>query len=358
MGAATEAVGMADVGAQQRPPVVADYIDRLVTVEMRNRGMPTNTIGPLYDAARAEAGGHALTYRAAGGLASRVQRHDNVVIVTGAGSGPLIPKGENDGPIGAAILARALHWGIGATPIMVCEEHHIDPVVASCEAAGVGIRTLDLATQSRVGGGLATAPVVQEQIPSWAEELLDRLQPSAIISIERLGPNSKGVVHGATGLADWDPLVDVAPLFTTAARRGIFSVGIGDAGNEIGFGRIAEDVRRIQPYGGRCRCDCGAGMATVIPTDVLVVAAVSNWGAYGIEACLSIALGQPDLPHKPDEARRIILRCLEAGGLEAMHCTQRYYVDGIEGESSVSLVQLLREMVRIHFEAPETGAIH
>jgi hypothetical protein len=358
MTVANESVAVGQAVDVSRAPAMADYIDRLVTVEMRNRGMPAGKIIPLYEAARAEAGHQPLTFKAASGLLDRIRRHDSVIIVTGAGSGPLIPKGENDGPVGAAVLARALHWGIGCTPVLVCEQQHADPVVAACEAAGVGMRSVELATSTHAGGALVTAPTAQEEIEGWAEALLDRLGPAAIISIERLGPNSKGIVHGATGLAGWDPLVDLAPLFSAAAERGIFSVGIGDAGNEIGFGRIADDVRRIQPHGAVCQCDCGAGMATVVPTDVLVVAAVSNWGAYGIEACLGMLLERDDLQHTPREAEQIILRCLEAGGLEAMFCTQRYFVDGIAGDTSVSLVQILREMVRIYLEKPDAGVIH
>jgi D-glutamate cyclase len=337
---------------------MADSIDRLVTVEMRNRGMPNGKIGPLYEAARSEAGGHPLAYLAAAGLMEKVAPGSAVLIVTGAGSGALIPKGENDGPVGAAVLARAMSLGLGATPIMVCEQHHVDPIAASCEAAGVSVRQLDVATRTHSGCAIVTAPTSQGDVDAWARELLDTLSPSAIIAIERLGPNGKGIVHGATGLSGWDPLVDLAPLFVRAAERGVFSVGIGDAGNEIGFGRIVSDVRRIQPFGANCRCSCGGGMATVVATDVLVVAAVSNWAAYAIEANLATLLERADFQQTPDEAERIIRRCLEAGGLEAMYCTQRFFVDGIAGEVSVDLVQVLREMVRIHLEKPDVGVIH
>lgn len=338
--------------------VMAEYVDRLVTVEMRNRGMPAGKITPLYEAARAEGGGLPLTYRAAKGLAEAVGRHDTVLVVTGAGSGPLIPNGENDGPVGAAVLAHALQFGLGAVPVMICETQHAAPIVGACEAAGITIRDLDTARGAHIGGAVLTAPTVQEEVETWADDLLERLHPAAIVAIERLGPNRAGIVHGSTGLADWDPLIDLASLFTSAARRGIFSVGIGDAGNEIGFGRIAETVRQVQPQGAVCQCPCGAGMATVVPTDVLVVAAVSNWGAYGIEACLSMLLGRPDLPHTAAEEERIITHCLDSGGLEAIHCTRRFAVDGIAGEVSVSLVQMLGEMVRIHAQPADTGVIH
>ncbi len=303
--------------ADGRVPAMADYVDRLVTVEMRNRGMPGGKIAPLYEAARSESGGEPLAFRAAAGLLARTRRHDNVLIVTGAGSGPLIPNGENDGPVGAAVLASALHRGAGCTPILVCEQHHAAPIVAACEAIGVGMRSVEQATGSRVGGALVTSPTRQDEVVDWSRDLLDRLQPSAIVAIERLGPNSKGIVHGATGLSGC-----------------------------------------VQPHGAACQCECGAGMATVVPTDVLVVAAVSNWGAYAIEACIAMLLERTDLQHTPQEAERVILRCLEAGGLEAMFCTQRFFVDGIAGEVSVSIVQLLREMVRIYLEVPDTGVIH
>lgn len=339
-------------------PAMADYIDRLITVEMRNRAMPNGTITPLYEAARAEGGGQPLTYRAAAGLMKNVRRHDNVFIVTGAGSGVLIPQGENDGPVGAAVLARAVYLGLGATPIFVCESHHVEPIIAASEAAGVPIRDLDVTLKSRVGGAVVTAPTVEADVAPWATKLYDQLQPTALISIERLGPNRVGVIHGATGIAGWSPQVDLAPIFTEAAARHVFSIGIGDVGNEIGFGRIQDAVKKIQPYGEKCQCPCGAGMATVISTDVLIVAAVSNWGGYGVEASLSLLLNRPELPHSPAMAETILKRCTEAGGIEAIHCTQTFSCDGIAGEGHVSMVQLLGEMVRIDLQSPTTGALH
>ena len=339
-------------------PAMADYIDRLITVEMRNRAMPNGTIAPLYEAARAEGGGEPLTYRAAAGLIKNVRPKDRVLIMTGAGSGKRIPQGENDGPVGAAVIARAVLLGLGATPIFVCESHHVEPIVAASEAAGVPIRDLDVALEAHVLGAVVAAPTEESEVAAWAKKLYDDLDPKAVVSIERLGPNKVGVIHGATGFAGWLPQVDLAPIITEAAKRGIFSIGIGDVGNEIGYGRIQEAVREIQPYGVKCQCPCGQGMATVISTDVLIVAAVSNWGGYGIEAMLSILLNRPDLPHNAEMAERILRRCTEAGGIEAIHCTQTFACDGIAGESHVGMVQLLREMVKIDLEVPTTGALH
>ena len=45
-------------------------------------------------------------------------------------------------------------------------------------------------------------------------------------------------------------------------------------GNEIGFGLILDDVLKISPWGAKCQCPCGMGVATVTATDVLVVGAI------------------------------------------------------------------------------------
>ena len=340
------------------PEIAGEYVDRLITVEIRNRGMPRGITRQMYDAARAEGGGRPLTLRAAEGLVEHVHRGDNVFIVTGAGTPPLMPKGENDGPVGAAVLARALYWGIGATPVYLLEQHHVDPVVASSEVAGVTVVDYETAKERRQGGVVLTAPTEQSEVANWSASLFDTYHPAAVVSTERLGPNEKGIIHSATGQPLGPPRLDFSPLIAEAARRGIFSVGVGDHGNELGFGRIQGAIKEIHPYGGRCQCSCGAGMATVVNTDALVVATMSNWGIYGIEAMLAVLLGQPHLPHTPEMARRIIYACLDAGGLEAMWGTKLFLVDGADGESSVSVVQMLGDLVRNALAEPTKGTVH
>ncbi len=340
------------------PEIAAEYVDRLITVEIRNRGMPRGITRPLYDAARAEGGGRPLSLRAAEELHARVHRDDNVFIITGAGRPPMMPKGENDGPVGAASLARVFLRGIGATPIYLLEPHHVDPVVAASEAAGVTIVGYDTAKARHHGGVVEKAPTDEAQVAGWASKLFDTYRPTAVISTERLSPNAKGITHNATGQRVPSPYVDLSPVVAEAAKRGVVTVGVGDHGNEIGFGRIQAAVREVHPYGGRCQCPCGAGMASGVRTDVLVVATMSNWGMYGIEAMLAILLNQPYLPHPPAMTRRIIHACLDAGGLEAMWGTKLYLVDGAEGESSEAVVQMLGDLVRNALADPTTGPVH
>jgi hypothetical protein len=99
-------------------------------------------------------------------------------------------------------------------------------------------------------------------------------------------------------------------------------------------------------------------MATIVPTDVVIVAAVSNWGAYGIEAALGVLLQRSDLVHSAEQEERIMLRCLEAGGIEAVFCTQNFECDGIPGEGHMAMVRLLGDMVKIYLGEQTSGPIH
>lgn len=339
------------------PDIMGEYVDRLVTVEMRNRGMNNNITRQIYDEARREGGGRPITTRAAEGLCERVSPGDAVFIVTGAGYAPEAPNGESDGPPGAASIARALFWGLKAVPIFITEECHAPPVVAASQAAGIMVRDEDLARTRRMGACLETAPTDQSAVSEWSCRMFNKYQPKAIIAIERLGPNEQGIIHYSTGVVPKN-YVDVAPLFELARERGVFSIGIGDNANEIGFGRVHSFMKDFHPYGRRCQYEGGVGVPTVVGTDVFLPASISNWGAYGISAMLGFLCRNQDLVQSPELERKIITACLDAGGWEMRYCTSRFIVDGTDGESSMSIAQLLRDMVRVNIADPDRGLSH
>jgi D-glutamate cyclase len=338
--------------------VFGESVDRLVTVEMRPRGLPYGKIEPLLDAAVAESGARSQSLLAAQLLKHSIKPGDPVFIVTGAGTPPFIPKGENDGPIGAAALARSVLLGLGAVPVYLNEQHHLDPIVYSSEAAGVPVRPAGIDIRTARGAFAECAPLEESEVAGWAAQMYDKYSPSAIVFIERLGPNRKGIIHGSTGLSGWKPMVDLKPLLDVAIERGVASIGIGDAGNEVGFGRIFDAVREIQEFGGRCQCDCGDGMATITTTDVLLPVTMSNWGAYAIDACLAYLLADAELPQPPDTAARVIQACFDGGGYEAVFCSKRDIVDGIASYTSIAVTGILKEMVRIALLPPDSGPAH
>ncbi len=340
------------------PDITGNAIDQLITIEAKNRGMPHNVLGTMYAAARKLAGGRPITMLAAEKLKSALKPGDTVLILTGAGYAPTMPEGESDGPPGAASLARILYKGLGAVPVYACEKCHVRPIVASSHAAGVMVKEeFHDARDRHLGAGLAISPLSQKEVPAWIEHIYKEMKPKVVISTERLGPGKGGIVHNATG----QPLqgkgshvrhdaVDISGLVTEATKKGLLTIGIGDHGNEIGFGAIRAAVLEVMPK--------GDALCTTVATDIVLPAMMSNWGCYGIEAALAWLLKKPELMHRSSDEERIVRACLDAGGLEAMFCTQEFYVDGLDGESSMACVQLLGNIIRKNLEGTTRGLTH
>jgi hypothetical protein len=288
----------------------------------------------LYRAARGAQGDRPLSHLAASALQRRVHFGDHVLFVTGAGGPPYLPHGETDGPLGAVGLARAVSRTLHARPVFVLEEHHVPLVAGAALAAG-----LDDAPFPSLPHGDAAGR-------QTALELMDRYQPAAVVFIEKLSPNLLGVVHSILGRArDPEEIGAAHWLAHEAKRREVLTIGIGDGGNEIGFGMIADAVREIQPFGRVCQCPCRGGIAAAVSTDVVVAAGISNWGAYGVAAVLAYQAGDPDsLPDAAMEAR-MLAAAVHAGGVDAVYGRRMPSVDGVEQDAQLGFLQLLRAIV-------------
>ena len=99
---------------------MGEAIDRVVSIEITGRGV----IGDLYAAARA-AHGDALCLDAAARLLARVRKVDVVFFATGLPTYPWL-SGEQDGPVGAATLARALVAAVSARSVVVTDPVNVD----------------------------------------------------------------------------------------------------------------------------------------------------------------------------------------------------------------------------------------
>ena len=116
---------------------------------------------------------------------------DIVLITTGAYVPDFLPKGETDGPTGAASLAFALKVGLGATPVILSGETCAEPIVASCEAIGLGVRSIEIARKIPYSAAVESFPI-DDTAADRADEILATLDPKAIISVEALGREQRG----------------------------------------------------------------------------------------------------------------------------------------------------------------------
>jgi hypothetical protein len=336
---------------------VGEAIDQLVTIEAKNTGLPHNVTRDMYRAARAASGGRPLSVLAAERLVQDVKRGDTVLVLTGAGYPPQMPKGEDDGPPGAASLAFALYKGLGAVPVFLSEACHVDPIVASVVASGMMLNDFEDARDGHLGGALVVAPTRQADVKAWVAKIFDTMKPKAVICSERLGPAKNGHLHNLTAQPYGGPnrtvsydVIDISPIVDEANARGILTIGTGDHGNEIGFGKIQDTVATAMPNGDQ--------LCTVVATEILLPAMMSNWGCYAIQAALAFLLKRPALMHSPAQEERIIRACQMAGGIDAIYVSTEFAVDGLDGETSMACVQFLGNIVRKSLESPDAGRAH
>jgi hypothetical protein len=315
---------------------VGEAIDHLVIAPISNwtilKGIP---LAKLYAAARRQAGGP-LSLAASRLLAERVKPGDTVMMVSGFIMRDY-GRPETDGPIGAAVLARALALGLGAVPVGVSEESVVPCMEACFAAAGLVPAALADLRSGRHRCALVGFPIDADGAAIAANGLLDQLRPQAVIAVERPGAASDGHYHGGGGfeISSFTAKTDV--LFAAARARNIATIGIGDLGNELGLGGIAEAVKAEVPMGNI--------IAAAQPADVTVIANISNWGAYGIAACLAALIGNEAAFHDGAEEIRLIEACVRAGAIDPVGGQLRHYVDGTDARANAAMVDLLRSLV-------------
>lgn len=328
---------------------IAYAIDRLISTGFaRPRGILFDPVQThrMYEAAR-EKYGAPLTGLAAEKLKQTVSRGDVVVFLTGTYHPVQWPKGEVDGPPGAAALARAIDVGLGAKPIILCEEQITGVISETCIGGGLVPLPFKLFKQRNHSVAIESFPALgpQETIQE-AKARLERYNPSAVISIERLGRNHKGVYHSAMGFSK-DPqyMARVDHLVDEARARGITTIGVGDGGNEIGFGSVAEEMKGIVAFGDKCQCPCGEGLISDVETDVIIPSAASNWGAYGIEAALAVLLGDERVMHDGEMEKRTLHKCADTGCADGTTTMATPTTDGTPELAAIYVVELLKMTV-------------
>jgi hypothetical protein len=292
------------------PPAAraADPIDAILALDLGGRG-----IASFFSPGAAVAAARALTGA------------ERVIIVTGFSVPPGLP--ETDGPPGAAVLGRALRL-LGASVRYVTDRAPADPLAATLQA-------LDEPAEVDV----------YPELPGAARLLLEREQPTHLISIERPGRCRSGDYLSARGesVAKWNLPLDDLFVHAHARRRKkgatpVTTLAIGDGGNEIGMGSVRARLARAGRLMARIAC--------VVPVDHLVVAGTSNWGAYGIVAALERQHGRL-LLHTGAIERQLIGRCVEAGAVDGLTRKRESTVDGLSADIHAGVVELLHAAARV-----------
>jgi hypothetical protein len=223
---------------------------------------------------------------------------------------------------------------------------------ATCR--GAGLVTIDLKyfeNLKREDGYQAAfvvgVPLTRPEAHKLSDRLLERLNPSALVAIERPGQNEFGVYHqvGGEKVPD-DAVADMDYIFNKAHESGIPTLGFGDGGNEIGMGVIGGDLGEILPVTRKCKCPCGGGSAAVGKTDVLLTGTCSNWGVTALEGAIALVTGNRHALHTVDVDWRALKACSDAGGIDGgVNYNTDPAVDDIPWSGYRAVVEVCRDIV-------------
>jgi hypothetical protein len=318
-------------------------IDAIVASDIVNRGISHH----LYDSARTKTL-YPLTTTAGLAIKENVKAGDVVLIGTGWPSRSWLMKGitETDGPVGAAYLARFLEECLGVIPIIVTEQNLIRFSEVALRAAGLIVADLETAIKSKSGDHKASVAAVISFTTDWsqsdaaAQELLNQLQPKAIISIEFPGANAEGKFHNVTGrVVPSDLVAKLDAVVKAATNAGILTVGIGDGGNELGMANVADAVTKYLKN--------GTEISPTTPVDYLVVGSVSNFGAAGLAAAIAAITNNGHVLQNVS-LTRITERVSDAGAIDGLSAYLDPKNDGVPQSATQALMEIIASTVTAH----------
>lgn len=316
---------------------IGEALDHLVLADLTSRGAVT----AMYQAARGP-GDEPLSMAAARHLKAACAPGSRVLILTGWPSRSWLfgDLTETDGPVGAAVLARAFEEGLGVVPVIGCLDPLVGHMQTCLRGAGLIVGSLAQALSSKPGPPTASVGAAVS-LPGNADSarlLFDAIRPSAVVAIEVPGPGVDGVCHTVTGRPippDRTPRADL--MFDMARAGGVLTVGIGDGGNELGMGRLRAALVDVIPYGDRALC--------ATPADREVVASISNWGGQALAAAVLAVTGRTDIFDRLD-VERIIRLSSDAGAIDGLTSRVDAMVDGTPAAMSQALWQMMALAVR------------
>lgn len=213
---------------------------------------------------------------------------------------------ETDGPAGTVALAGAL-GALGYHPIVITDQY--------CRGF-FEIKNLEVIYM----------PI--DASIDFVEQTIERYMPVGMIAIERCGRNAKDDYANMRGVSIREHSARIDLFFEVAEGR-IPTIGVGDGGNEIGMGNMAELITEKLEL-----------VPCVVCVDRLVTATVSNWGAYGIAAYLGILAGKK-LMADFDEIRDYIAGTVKLGSVDGVLGEHVVGVDGFDMETEKEIVDAL-----------------
>ena len=242
------------------------------------------------------------------------QNLGTILIVTGFTIKSFM-RGETDGPIGAVALGQTIKL-MGGEPIYISDGHN-------CNI---------LKTLTNNEDTIIDFPITDHHdSESFARKLLEDLNPSLLVSIERVGFNKNRSYFNRFG----ESIDSISAKADYLFMHHQSTIGIGDGGNEIGMGlvplTVLEEMLPINP--------------SITPTNSLIIAGTSNWGSYGLISALSIRHGVNLLPSPVQENQWLRQIVENNGAVDSFTSGSTQTVDGYKPQELNFILNKLHNIV-------------
>ena len=236
---------------------------------------------------------------------------------------------ETDGPPGAFAIGNALRE-LG-NPVAYTADEPMAYMMASWRA------------RHRDPSPIIRFPIIEDPNINgrFVQETIDNREPALLISIERCSPDADGIYRNMRGRDISPQTARIDKLF----GLGLPSVGIGDGGNEIGMGNLADVV---------AGADQLPDHPAVVGCDQLVISSTSNWGGYGLVAALSLEVGRNLLPDVDTDADCIRF-LVDSGAVSGVSGEHDYLVDEFTLEENAAVLTELHELVNSRLVSGSNG---
>jgi hypothetical protein len=165
---------------------------------------------------------------------------------------PIEDTFKTDGSVGAIALYRSLAR-LGANPVLVCDSPLAPALAVDFTVYQITISDLTIAEAE-------------------TRNVLAALKPELIISIERPGFSETGKYFN---MRDEDISLRCACFDYFLSLAVCLTIAIGDGGNKVGMGNLKDALDKLDITPPATTCD------------ELLIADISNWGAYGLIALLA-----------------------------------------------------------------------
>lgn len=205
---------------------------------------------------------------------------------------PVADTFETDGPAGAIALYRYLE-GRAAQPWML---------------AGAPLLT----ALGSAYNHYALCAFSMEEAAAEASSFYAGYHPDLLIVIERPGAAADGRYYNIAGR---DISTEVRPFEPWLTLAPCPVIAIGDGGNEVGMGKAGAVLNQLNIRPATCSCD------------ELIVADVSNWGAYALLAMVQTLAATPPLENLDPE--QLLGELSRAGSVDGVTHANTLTEDGL-----------------------------